>query len=438
MVRRHMQQSIIKTKHAFQKNTGRCALITAALVAGFLFCTGCQNSGPVISWTSPGDGADVYGVVLLKAAANANRGIASIGFYIDEIDEDHRISTADASGDTAATCAADWYTAEVQNGTHTLYAVITDAEADTASASLTVTVGNITRSEAIPEGAIKMTPATDQHPPVLEQAFSDRWEDPVPLGAPVNTAGGEDSPFITPDGTTLYFWFTPDVSVPAQEQVGDRVTGVYYSEKTDGVWGEPQRIFLEYCDEPALDGCQTVSGTTMWFCTARAGNYRDLDMWTARLQNGRWAGWVNAGELLNKDYEIGELHLSAGEDEIYFDSSRAGGKGGKDIWVTRRENGVWQEPVNIEAVNTEYHDGWPFVSQDGTELWFTRAAGVPEIWRSVREIGVWQEPEKVLSSFAGEPALDNAGNIYFAHHFWDDATNSMIEADYYVCYRKKQ
>jgi len=69
----------------------------------------------------------------------------------------------------------------------------------------------------------KMTPEKDIYPPIL---YSDEWEEPVPLPYPVNTAGGEDSPFIMPDGKTLYFFFTPDVSAPLEQQVVDGVTGV--------------------------------------------------------------------------------------------------------------------------------------------------------------------------------------------------------------------
>ena len=42
--------------------------------------------------------------------------------------------------------------------------------------------------------------------------------------APVNTSGREDSPFLLPDGQTLYFFFTPDVSIPAEKQLFDGVT----------------------------------------------------------------------------------------------------------------------------------------------------------------------------------------------------------------------
>ncbi len=80
-----------------------------------------------------------------------------------------------------------------------------------------------TRESAIPSDAVKMTPATDVHPPVLH---SSGWDAPVPLSSVINTAGAEDSPFILPDGNTLYFFFTPDVSVPAEKQVLDGVTGI--------------------------------------------------------------------------------------------------------------------------------------------------------------------------------------------------------------------
>jgi hypothetical protein len=34
-------------------------------------------------------------------------------------------------------------------------------------------------------------------------------------------------------------------------------------------------------------------------------------------------------------------------------------------------NGEWQTPENVAAVNTVGDEGWPYVTQDGMELWFT-------------------------------------------------------------------
>ena len=74
------------------------------------------------------------------------------------------------------------------------------------------------RHAKIPADAVKGTPATDPFPPFT---VSSEWEAPVPMPGPVNTAGGEDSPFITPDGQEFYFFFTPDVRVPVEGQILD-------------------------------------------------------------------------------------------------------------------------------------------------------------------------------------------------------------------------
>jgi hypothetical protein len=39
-----------------------------------------------------------------------------------------------------------------------------------------------------------------------------------------------------------------------------------------------------------------------------------------------------------------------------------------------------------------------------------------------------------VSQFAGEPTLDDAGNLYFVHHFYEDGVK--IEADIYIARRK--
>lgn len=290
-----------------------------------------------------------------------------------------------------------------------------------------------TRESAIPTGAVKMTPDIDELPPVLH---SDEWMQPVPLGSAINTAGGEDSPFVMPDGNTLYFFFTPNVTVPAEEQLLDSVTGIYVSKKQNGIWGSAERVVLQNASKLALDGAEFVQGNVMWFASAREG-YTGVNLFTSEYVNGRWTNWQYVGDKLMKDYQVGEMHITADGHEFYFHSARAGGKGQLDIWVTRKVGDEWQEPVNVEAVNTGENEGWPFISQDGNELWFLRTyMGSPTIYRSVKVSGNWSTPELIVSQFAGEPTLDDQGNLYFVHHYYKDS--KMIEADIYVAYRKTQ
>jgi hypothetical protein len=277
-----------------------------------------------------------------------------------------------------------------------------------------------------------MTPDADLYPPILH---SDEWNQPVPLANAINTAGGEDSPFILPDGETLYFFFTPNVTVPAEKQVLDGVTGIYVSTKQNGEWTTAKRVILQDAGKLAMDGAEFVQGNFMWFASVREG-YNGVNLFTAEFKDGKWTNWQYVGDKLMKAYQVGEMHITADGSELYFHSPRDGGKGKFDIWVSRNVNDEWQPPENVEAVNTQETDGWPFINQDGTELWFTRTYnGSPAIYRSTKLNGKWQEPELILSQFAGEPALDNEGNLYFVHHFFNDA-GEMVEADIYVAFKR--
>jgi hypothetical protein len=293
---------------------------------------------------------------------------------------------------------------------------------------------DISRLESIPTDIVKMVPEMDLYPPILH---SDEWEQPIPLPYPINTAGGEDSPFIMPDGNTLFFFFTPDVRVPAERQVIDGVTGIWVSNKQDGGWSEPERVLLQDPNKLSMDGCHFVQGNVIWFCSVREGNMREIDIYKAVYEDGEWKNWENVGERLNLEIYLGELHVTADGSEIYFHTGleKEGGMGGYDIWVTRLVDGEWSDAENVTAVNTPDNEGWPFVSQDGNELWFLRwYLGSPGLFRSKKVDGGWGPPELIISQFAGEPSLDNEGNLYFVHHYYKDSV--MLDADIYVAYKK--
>jgi len=312
-------------------------------------------------------------------------------------------------------------------GTTLCIVLLTLVACDGASSPTPAPMVNIIDRQAlIPADAVKMSPDNDQNPPLL---YSSEYEPPMPVPGKVNTAGAEDGVFITPDGSTMYYFFTPDVNVPIEQQILDGVTGLYVSQDQNGVWGEPERIILQDPGKLAMDGCEFVQDNVMWFCTAREG-YTGLHWFTAEYRDGLCQNWTNAD--FDTAYEVGEFHFSRDWHELYFHSERAGGKGGLDLWVSDLVDGVWQEPVNLAALNTPDSEGWPALNPTEDELWFTRNWGV---WRSKRVNGEWREAELIVSPLAGEPSLDKDGNLYFVHHYYVDG--EMIEADIYVAYKKK-
>jgi hypothetical protein len=288
------------------------------------------------------------------------------------------------------------------------------------------------RSEAIPPGAIKHGPSDDLHPPILH---ADEWQEPIPLPGPINSAGAEDSPFISPEGDWFFFFFTPDVHVPAERQIIDGVTGIYVSKRVFGGWSEPTRVILQDPGELSLDGCGFFQDGEFWFCTIREGLMREIDIWLADFTEGQASNWHSAGEELNLDVGLGEFHFTPDWMTVYFHSDREDGVGGIDLWVAQREGDRWGTPKNLSNLNTAEHDGWPALSADGSELYFTRTyLGIPGIFRSIWDGKRWSEAELIVSQFAGEPTLDPDGNLYFVHHYYKDGV--MLEADIYVAYRK--
>jgi len=293
------------------------------------------------------------------------------------------------------------------------------------------------RLESIPTGTVKMLPAGDNWPPVAAPG----WSKPRPLEGSINTAGGEDSPFIPLDGGALYFFFTPDVSIPAEKQLLDGVTGIWMAQRARDGWEEAQRVQLGPPGEMHLDGCPFAVGDLMLFCTVRESTQGELRWFKSTWADGKWIYGQEWYPEADTGYQIGELHLNPERSELYFGSNELNGYGGFDIWVATWTGEGWGEPANLgQGVNSAADENRPYLSPDGNELWFdstTRTGEYfpgPAVFRSIRNPdGTWGEAQEIVSQFAGEPVLTPDGNmLYFVHHYYDAKLEQMIEADIYV------
>lgn len=73
----------------------------------------------------------------------------------------------------------------------------------------------------------------------------------------------------------------------------------------------------------------------------------------------------------NSEVSMGHPSLSGDGQRLYFVSDMPGGFGGTDIYVCRKQDGMWGEPENLgPVVNTAHNETFPFIAADGT-LYFT-------------------------------------------------------------------
>jgi len=155
--------------------------------------------------------------------------------------------------------------------------------------------------------------------------------------------------------------------MPVSKSNSPLSTGIYRSQRQGDGWQSPQKVWL--FNIVPLEGCACVQGNTIWYCAAVCG-MTGMHHFYSEYEYGNWSSGQLSEVLNHADYEIGEFHVTPDGSEIYFHSNRAGGKGGNDLWVIEKKAAGWGDPVPLTALNTEYDEGFPFVTADGTELWF--------------------------------------------------------------------
>lgn len=141
-------------------------------------------------------------------------------------------------------------------------------------------------------------------------------------------------------------------------------------------------------------------------------------------QYSDWFPPVNLGPSVNSTFDDFGPAVSKDGLSLYFSSTRPGGRGGEDIWVSQRASlgDQWSLPVNVgPVVNTNANERQPSFSRDGHWMFFaTNAAGGFggfDVWVSYREhvhddFG-WQTPMNLGAGV--NTALADAGTSYFAN-----------------------
>jgi hypothetical protein len=213
----------------------------------------------------------------------------------------------------------------------------------------------------------------------------DPWGPPVNFGAPVNSQYNEAWPSLSPDGLTLYLsdcFSGVNAAVDRPGGMGGHDIWMSTRAGGDAPWGTPVNP-----GPPINTSSHEVSpsisrdGLTLVFASNRAGGYGDYDLWmcTRPTLQDPWDLPVNLGPAVNTGSADECGTLSADGLVLFFESNRAGGLGGYDIYMTRRESlsDPWEPPVNGgPAVNARGDSTPGAISADGRTLYFfTSGAG---------------------------------------------------------------
>ena len=214
---------------------------------------------------------------------------------------------------------------------------------------------------------------------------------PQNMGDSINSTALEYLPSLTVDGNKMIF--------------NRRINGdedFYESNKIKGVWQNAKPLAGKL-NTNFNEGAQNISQDGEWLIFTGC-NYPEglgsCDLYISyKNKNGEWSEAENMGRNINTDAWESAPSLSPDKRDLYFSSTRPGGFGGSDIWVSHRtENGRWQKPENLgPTINTSGDDGCPFIHADNQTLYFNSNGhagyGLSDLFVSRKnEKGEWQTP----------------------------------------------
>ena len=230
------------------------------------------------------------------------------------------------------------------------------------------------------------------------------WGTPVNLGPPVNSSAWEGDPSFSADGLKMYFG---DGGPPLWSGFTHRPGGygssdIWVSERAtkNDLWGEPKNLGSGI-NTSAFEGDPVLSADDleMFFSSDRRSS-GDVELYvtTRATTSDPWGEPAHLGPTINPNnspWWDSDPEISPDGLTLFFSSSRPGGYGGSDLYVTTRatRDDDWGPAVNLgPTINSAYSEGDPSLSADGSVLYFDRGQdGDRSSW------DIWQVP--IISIF---------------------------------------
>ena len=245
---------------------------------------------------------------------------------------------------------------------------------------------------------------------------------PKNLGDSVNSSSSEYYPSVTVTDDALVF--TRRTGNAREDFLLSAITNKDSFNKAAPLDGD---INLE-----PRKGAITVSqdGDWLFFAADIAGaGIGDFDIYKSVYTPSGWSEQENLGDSINTDFWESSPAISPDKRALYFSSTRPGGYGGADLYVSfLKPNGRWTEAVNMgPTINTAGDEMAPFIHADNQTLYFT-SDGLPGYGGSdlfvLKKLsnGHWGVPENMgypINTIENEGSLAVAADGYTAYYASD-------------------
>ena len=186
------------------------------------------------------------------------------------------------------------------------------------------------------------------------------------LGKPINNAEYNSAAGVSADGKHLLVSgrYNADGT-----NVGD---GFCEFTKTNGEWGNPRNLDIKnyYNTNKYCEANYSPDGNAIILTIERADTRGGKDIYVSLRQNdGSWSEPFNAGKTLNTYADEISPFMAGDNKTLYFASEGHSGYGSSDIFISRRLDNTWQnwsKPVNMgPKINSKEWDAYFTIDAKG-------------------------------------------------------------------------
>lgn len=202
---------------------------------------------------------------------------------------------------------------------------------------------------------------------------------PINLGGKINGANIEHSPTLTVDEEIIYFTRKEPSGIHHRNSRRKMNEDLYLGKKdAQGNWSKALNLGKSI-NTAGNEGAACISpdGKYLFFTSCdRPNGVGSCDLYLAARRGDYWVNPRNLGAALNSPAWESQPSFSSDGRTLYFVSNRRGGKGGKDIWVSKiGDDGRWSKPKSV-SINTNGNEESPFIHPDGHTFYFA-SDGLP-------------------------------------------------------------
>ncbi|HER09050.1 MAG TPA: tetratricopeptide repeat protein [Bacteroides sp.] len=173
------------------------------------------------------------------------------------------------------------------------------------------------------------------------------WSSPLNLGPPLNSRNSEKHPSVSADERVLYF---------ASDRPGGKGSyDIWMSVSSNGTWGVPVNLG-DSINTPGIEQSPFIhpDGQTLYFSSDGWPGMGQGDLFVSRLvENRAWSRPVNLGYPINTHHDEIGLVINAKGDRAYFASDRDPGRG-TDLYTFELPREV--RPVAVSYMTGRVYD----------------------------------------------------------------------------------